>query len=98
MISTLKVPIQGAKPAERLAPTVSQPEVRAPGTPAATGWYVRAFLAAVITVIVVGLVSLAGSRVPASALAMVEILGVSTLLWLGYRRKRSVNGTNSVSR
>jgi hypothetical protein len=51
---------------------------------------VKAFLVAVITVIVAGLVSFAGFRVPASALAMVEILGVSALLWLRYRRKKRV--------
>jgi hypothetical protein len=90
MNSILKVPIQDAEPAERLAPVVSQPEARAPGTRAAAGGYVKAFLAAVITVAVIGLVSLVGSRVPASALAMVEILGVSALLWLRYRRKKKV--------
>ena len=104
MISILKVPSQYEKTAqhagileERKAENADRSSAAIPQVGntagASTGlasWFVKSFVAAVVTAIVASVVILVGSVVPASVLAVADVMALAAILWLRHKRKKEV--------
>jgi hypothetical protein len=104
----LKIPVQEEKAADKLALiTATERKTESPDgytgvtteghtmggvSRVAAGWPVKAGVAAVIAVIVAGLITILGSIVPASALAVAPVLAIAALLCLRHNRKKEAGG------